>query len=302
MRVRAPPAAPRRPAAPGRRSANYALVFTGRLLVTLVHLRTGLTHEALGVIYQVGSSTIGRAICEIGPLLAERGFAVPNDQALRLRALAGVFACAEAENVTLASTARTRVRRPKNTVVRLERGPGRASQDATRLPRQQGGSRWPRSIGKYEGAIFPEGGGYTGVIDLGPGANGRRRRVKRKGKTKTQVKDKLRSRGRPGSGRHDGREVHRGRRRERFPGQRTEREVQRNHRQLPVGRGSQRNPAGRRDQAQGRTADQLPAALRGGRLVTPGTLLAWHRRLITRKWTYPDGRAARGLARRSATW
>jgi len=25
------------------------LVFTGRLLVTLAHLRTGLTHEALGV-------------------------------------------------------------------------------------------------------------------------------------------------------------------------------------------------------------------------------------------------------------
>ncbi len=36
----------------------------------------------------------------------------------------------------------------------------------------------------------------------------------------------------------------------------------------------------------------LPAALRGSRLVTPGTLLAWHRHLITRKWTYP-GRPGR---------
>ncbi|MEV0282343.1 transposase family protein [Streptomyces sp. NPDC050610] len=39
-----------------------------RLLATLVHLRTGLTYAALGVIYEVGSSTIGRAISSGGPL------------------------------------------------------------------------------------------------------------------------------------------------------------------------------------------------------------------------------------------
>jgi hypothetical protein len=32
----------------------------------------------------------------------------------------------------------------------------------------------------------------------------------------------------------------------------------------------------------------LPVRLRMHRLITPGTVLRWHRRLITRKWTYPN--------------
>jgi len=31
-----------------------------------------------------------------------------------------------------------------------------------------------------------------------------------------------------------------------------------------------------------------PAKLRTRRLITPGTVLRWHRRLVTRKWTYPN--------------
>src|SRR5215207_727570 len=33
---------------------------------------------------------------------------------------------------------------------------------------------------------------------------------------------------------------------------------------------------------------RLPAVLRGHRLVTPATVLRWHRRLVAQKWTYAN--------------
>lgn len=64
-------------------------------------MRWALSHRVLVVLFATSASTIGRAVGEIRPLLAARGFAVPDRPAVRLRTLADVFAYAKAEGVTL---------------------------------------------------------------------------------------------------------------------------------------------------------------------------------------------------------
>jgi len=90
------------------------LAFVDRLLVTLVHLRLGLPHAALAQLYGVDRSTVSGAIREVRPLLASRGFAVPDRPGVRLRTLEDVFAYAEAEGVKLRiDGTEVQVRRPR---------------------------------------------------------------------------------------------------------------------------------------------------------------------------------------------
>ncbi len=101
---RGPPAT-RRPWSNGGRARqratgagpNHHLVLDDRLLVTLVGLRFQLPHKVLAVMFGVDRSTVTRAVHEVRPLLAQRGFAVPDRPGIRLETLADVFAYAAAE-------------------------------------------------------------------------------------------------------------------------------------------------------------------------------------------------------------
>jgi hypothetical protein len=92
---------------------DHELAFTDRVIATLVIMRFQLPHAALAVFYGVHRSTLTRAVGEIRPLLAARGFAVPGRPGLRLKTLADVFGYAAAQGVKLRiDGTEVQVRRP----------------------------------------------------------------------------------------------------------------------------------------------------------------------------------------------
>ncbi|MFH7340866.1 transposase family protein [Streptomyces sp. KHY 26] len=81
-------------------------------MVALVHLRHQLPHAVLAGLFAVDRSTVSEAVRQIRPLLAARGFAVPDRAGLRLKTLEDVFAYADAEGIELRTDgAETQVRR-----------------------------------------------------------------------------------------------------------------------------------------------------------------------------------------------
>ncbi|WP_307853296.1 transposase family protein [Kitasatospora sp. RG8] len=85
-----------------------------RVLVPLVVLRWALSHRVLAALFGVSPSTIDRAVGEVRPLPAARGFAVPDRPGIRLRTLADVFAHDQAEGITLRiDGTEVQARRPK---------------------------------------------------------------------------------------------------------------------------------------------------------------------------------------------
>jgi hypothetical protein len=102
-RMRAPGAGP-----------DHGLPFTDRVIVTLVPVRFQFPHKALAELCRVDRCTVTRAVREVRPRLAARGFAVPGRPDLRLRTLADVFAYASAHGVELRiDGTEVQVRRPR---------------------------------------------------------------------------------------------------------------------------------------------------------------------------------------------
>lgn len=98
-----------RAAGAGRRGE---LAFTDRVLVTLAVLRLQIPHAALAALYGVDRSTVTRAVRQVRPLLAGRGYAAPAGP--RLHTLADVFAYAAARSVMLRlDGSEIQVRRPR---------------------------------------------------------------------------------------------------------------------------------------------------------------------------------------------
>ncbi|MER7930019.1 transposase family protein [Streptomyces sp. NPDC096057] len=94
----------------------------------MVHLRTGLPHAALAELYGTARSTVSRAIGEIRPLPAARGFAVPDRPGVRLHTLTDEFAYAEAAGIRLRSRGRRGLPGPGQRVPRPGQRPAQEAE------------------------------------------------------------------------------------------------------------------------------------------------------------------------------
>ena len=82
---------------------HHELEYVDRVLVTLAVLRLQIPHACLALMFDVDRSTIARAVHQIRPLLATRGFATSHGH--RLRILEDVFAYADRTRLPCVLTA-----------------------------------------------------------------------------------------------------------------------------------------------------------------------------------------------------
>jgi len=105
-------------------------VFTDRVVLTLVHLRTNLPYAALAELYGAGRSTVSDAIGEIRPLPGRRGFAVPGRPGLRPRTLADVLPAPRSKAHRPGCRAFARSTRPNRWPIRISSSSSSAAQPA----------------------------------------------------------------------------------------------------------------------------------------------------------------------------